>query len=122
MKRDKKRLLLSAIGLLVSTVPTLVCVLTYFPVWRERGSDYVISGLALLFSLLAILPLIRIIKQKLKSPSAYLVWLIIFLLFFSLSRIAEEVTVISFVGFVTNLIGSVFFKLAAREKSDNEKT
>ena len=122
MKRDKKRLLLSAVGLLVSTVPTLVCVLTYFPVWRERGSDYVISGLALLFSLLAILPLIRIIKQKLKSPSAYFVWLIIFLLFFSLSRIAEEVTVISFVGFVTNLIGSVFFKLAAREKSDNEKT
>jgi hypothetical protein len=41
-------------------------------------------------------------------------WFLIFISFFLLSRIAREMTVISFVGFVTNLLGSVFFRIARK--------
>jgi len=111
---DKRRLLFGFLGILVSTVPTVACVLSYFPLWQERGSECVLSGIALLLLLLALIPLIRIIKGRLKTPSAYMIWLIIFVLFFSLSKISEQMTVISFVGFSTNLLGSVFFKLSRK--------
>ena len=45
-------------------------------------------------------------------------WLVSFLIFFCLSRIADEMTVISFVGFVGNLIGALFFHLGRRERSE----
>jgi Co/Zn/Cd efflux system component len=50
------------------------------------------------------------------SPAAYVMWLIAFLLFFSLEKIAHEMTVISFVGFLSNLCGAVLFKFAASRK------
>ena len=111
---DKRRLLFALLGILVSCLPVTACVLSYFPLWQERGSECVLSGIALLLLLLALIPLIRIISGRLKTPSAYMIWLAVFVLFFSLSRISEQMIVISFVGFVTNLIGSVFFKLAKR--------
>ncbi len=46
-------------------------------------------------------------------------WFLCFALFFSLSKIADEMTVISFVGFVSNLIGAGVFKLAGRS-GENE--
>jgi hypothetical protein len=57
-------------------------------------------------------PIFRAIKRALASPSAPLLWLVIFLLFLSLSRIADDITVIAFVGFVSNLCGALFFRLA----------
>ena len=111
---DKRKLLFGFLGILISTVPTVLCVLSYFPLWQERGSECVLSGIALLLLLIALIPLIRIINGKLKTPSAYMIWLIIFILFFSLSKISEQMTVISFVGFTTNLLGSVFFKLSRK--------
>jgi Co/Zn/Cd efflux system component len=47
-------------------------------------------------------------------------WFISFLLFFSLSKIAEEMTVISFIGFTSNLIGAFFFKLGDRANTGEE--
>ena len=49
-----------------------------------------------------------------KSASSYLLWLIMFLLFITLSKIGEQMTVISFVGFISNLLGAICFKLAKR--------
>jgi hypothetical protein len=42
-----------------------------------------------------------------------------------LSKIADEMTVISFVGFTTNLIGMLFFKIArkyGKEEKDERRT
>jgi fumarate reductase subunit C len=49
-----------------------------------------------------------------KSASSPVMWFIIFVTFFLLSKIADEMTVISFVGFVTNLIGTLLFNLAKK--------
>ena len=116
----RKSLLFKGLGLVFSVLPVLLCVLFYFPVWHDAGGGKIISGGVLLLILLSILPLFRFIKSIIKSPSVHTLWFLSFLLFFSLSRIAEEMTVISFVGFISNLIGAFFFKLGSRERTDKE--
>jgi nicotinamide riboside transporter PnuC len=50
----------------------------------------------------------------LTSYSSYFLWLILFLLFFALSKIADQMTVISLVGFIGNLLGAICFFIAKR--------
>ena len=111
-KRKIKPFILRAIGLILCTVPVFMAVISYFPLWREAGDGRLLSGGALLLVILAWVPFFRFIKRLIASPSAYMMWLIIFIAFFMLSRIAEEMTVISFVGFVGNALGAVCFKLS----------
>ena len=88
--------------------------LNYFPIWREVGYESCIAGgVALLLALCAI-PLYKLIAERLKSFSSYLMWLVLFLLFFGMSRIADQMTVICFVGFVSNLMGAICFYIAKK--------
>lgn len=115
-----KRSLLRALALLVSTVPALICTAAYFPVWSVRGEGAVLSGFGLILTLLAAIPVFRYVKAHIGSISAPFIWLIVFAVFFALGSIAHEVTVIAFVGFVSNLVGAIIFKLSRKEKSSNE--
>ena len=110
-----KRLILQIVALLFSVVPPIIATLTYFPLWRERGSDEYLSGFVLFLLILALIPLFNIIKERLRSPSAHTMWFLIFILFFLLSKIADEMCVIAFVGFIGNLIGALLFRLAKRK-------
>ena len=56
----------------------------------------------------------------LKSPAVYTLWLIAFIAFSSLSRIADEMTVISFFGFISNAAGAVLFRLACGGEREND--
>ncbi len=114
----KSYILLNLVGIILSVGPALFATLAYFPLWRTRGPAEVISGGVLVLILLSSIPLFRIIMSRLKSPSAPIMWLIIFLFFLCMSKIADELTVISFFGFVGNLAGAVFFRLA---KSRNKQ-
>lgn len=121
-KRKYSAFLLYVLALFMSVVPVTVCILLYFPLWRRAGSGAVISGAVLILLLVAFVPLIRAIKTYFKSPSAYMIWFCSFILFLLLSNIAKDMTVISFVGFVSNLIGASLFKLAKRRtESESEK-
>lgn len=113
-KMSRKQLLLGIIGLIFCTVPPLLAILLYFPLWREMGGSAVLSGFSLLLILLSIAPLLKTLKRLLRSPAVYTVWLIAFLIFLVISKIAEQMTVICFVGFVGNAIGAVFFSIAKR--------
>jgi len=119
MRLVTKRRTLYALGVLFSTVPVIAAVLSYFPLWRERGSGAVLSGFSLLLLALATVPLARVIKERLRSPSAHLMWFLIFIFFYFFSKIADELTVISFVGFIGNLIGALLFRLS-RRKTEKE--
>lgn len=118
MKRSKTSIFVSfclhILGFILCILPPAVCVINYFPLWREVGYESCIAGGVALLLALCALPLYKLIAERLKSPSAYLVWLVLFLLFFGMSRIAEQMTVICFVGFVSNLLGAVCFFLAKR--------
>ena len=121
-KHGVKSFILSTLGLLLSVLPVSFAILLYFPLWRRAGGGAVLSGAVLILLIVAFVPLMRVIKAYFKSPSAYAIWFCSFLLFFTLSSIAEEMTVISFVGFVSNLLGAYCFKFAKRLKGSEEKS
>ena len=113
-----KRLIFNGCGFAVSVIPPIVAIFSYFPVWFERGAATALSGISLLLLLIAIIPLIRIIRELFKSPSAPLIWLCLFILFAMLGRIVDEITVVAFVGSVSNLIGAILFKLGGGKKNE----
>lgn len=108
-----RRGICGAVGTAVSIIPTAVAVLSYFPLWISEGGESVLSGFCALLLILTAVPLYRLIKRLLRSPSAWVMWLVTFLAFFFLSRIADEMTVISFVGVVSNVIGALIFRIGA---------
>lgn len=114
----KRRVGYTLLGLLFSILPPLLATLSYFPLFRSAGREALLSGAALLLLPLCALPLFRLIVRRLASPSVWQIWLLSFLLFFLLSRIARQMTVVSFFGFLGNLVGSFFFRKGA---SANEK-
>lgn len=107
-----KRLFFNALGLAVSIIPVTAAILSYFPVWARRGDSSILSGISLVLVAIALVPLYKHVRAALRSPSAPMMWFFSFLVFLLLSRIADEMTVISFVGFVTNVLGSLCFKRA----------
>ena len=120
-----KHLLFNALGIAVSVLPVTVSIFSYFPIWIKRGNASVLSGISLLLICLAIVPIFKYLKEIIRSPSAPVMWLFSFIIFLLLSRIADEMTVISFIGFITNLVGAFFFKLArryGREERDEGRT
>ena len=119
-KFTPKRILLFLVGLAVCTLPVLIAALSYFPIWSERGDGSIISGLLLLIVILAATPIFKAIKMLFRSPAAYLMWLFAFAVFFSLERIAHEMTVISLVGFISNVCGAFIFRLCTRDTERKE--
>ena len=120
MNSTLKKGLLKLIAFTVCTVPPIVATLTYFPLWKSRGGMAVISGFTVLLILISAYPLVKALKRVLSSPSIFTVWLFLFLTFALIRSIAYEMTVISFVGFLSNLIGACLFRLARREvKNEN---
>ena len=113
-----KRHALTLLGILVSVVPTAGAILLYFPVWKSAGAVSVVSGFGILLLTLASVPIFRIIKERFKSPSAHVMWLVLFILFFALSKIADQMVVISFVGFISNFISSFIFRAARSNKNE----
>ncbi len=80
------------------------------------GGEELICGGAVLLLIVCALPAFRYLKEHLRSPSVPLLWGACFLLFFALSKIAEEMIVISFVGWISNLAAAVAFRLSDRWK------
>ena len=116
MTFNKRCFVFKALGVIISTLPPLFAVLSYFPIWKERGAEAMLSGLSLFLIMVSVIPLFRTVKSILKSPSAPLIWFIIFIVFFSLSKIADDITVIAFIGFISNLVGALFFSISRKAK------
>jgi Co/Zn/Cd efflux system component len=122
MKPTLRSAILNAVGLTLSVVPPIVATVSYFPIWREEGAASVISGFCLLLLLISALPLARYAARRLSSPSVWMLWTAIFLLFYFLGKIAEQMTVIALVGTISNILGAVLFRLArVRREHDEEK-
>lgn len=120
MKQEKNsnfvNIILHIAGLLLCIVPPVICTLSYFPIWYHAGAEKALAGGSVILIILAAIPLFKFLRSYLESPASYIVWLIIFILFFLLSKIAYEMTVISFVGFVSNLLGAICFNIAKRRR------
>ena len=123
MHGAKKNIPLKIAALALSVLAPFIATISYFPLWIDKGAEFAISGISLCIMLVCALPIFKMVKRTLRPPSAPLIWLMIFILFFALSKIAEDITVIALIGFISNLIGAVLFKIADQntEKKQNEK-
>ncbi len=74
------------------------------------------GGGVLLVAIFA-LPIFKRLSRLLSGATPYVFWLVIFIFFFALSRIAEEIAVISLAGFIGNLIGAIIFKAEQRRRN-----
>lgn len=108
-------------GFLLCILPPAVCTLMYFPLWKAVGYESCIAGGTALLLALCAIPLYKLIKRFFTSYSSYMIWLILFLLFLGLSKIADQMTVISLVGFIGNLLGAVCFYIARRIGGRNKE-
>lgn len=124
MRAEKKannftyKLILRLLGILLCTVPVCAAVISYFPAWRAEGGEVVISGFTVLLIALCFVPLWNTVRRALSSPAAHTMWLIAFVIFFTMSKIADEMTVISLVGFIGNGAGALCFRLSRKDDKD----
>lgn len=114
-------LLLKIIGVCLCILPPFIATLSYFPLWQIRGVGAELSGVAVLLLIPILIPLLKLLREKIKSPSAPLVWIILFIVFSALSSICEQMKVISFFGALGNLAGAVLFNLAKKRSEDDEE-
>ena len=119
MTNRTKGNILKAIAVTIDVSVPLAATLTQFPLWVEKGNSALASGIVLSASTLFLLsvaftPLWRAILARLRSPASFVMWGIMTFLFISVKNLIDSLILISFAGFVGNLIGAVFFELAAR--------
>lgn len=106
-----KRKIVCGTGIAIDVIPALIATCTQFPVWIDRSSTATVSGLAILLIFFSCLPFLRQIKEYFKSPSAPVLWGVILALFIILQNIMDEMIAVCFVGTVSNIIGSIIYKV-----------
>ena len=77
----------------------------------QRSSEATVSGLFLFFALISIIPFLKQLKEYFKSPSAYVVWIILFSIFIVLRNIIDEMVIVCFIGMVANILGAVIYNI-----------
>lgn len=102
----------------------MAATLSQFPIWVDRSVASTISGLCLFLVALSCIPFYRQIKEYMKSPSAPVLWSILFVLFAILENIASEIKIVCFFGALANYLGTAIFRLAEnignREETEEE--
>ena len=111
MTNATKGKMLKATALAVDVSVPAIATLSQFPVWVERDTASTVSGLGLVLIALSCVPFYRQIRDYFKSPSAPVLWLVMFLAFAMLENIASEIKIVCFFGLVANLIGAGIYKL-----------
>ena len=120
MGKNVKSLVYKILGYALSIIPAFVCTIFQFPLWIQDKNSC-ISLLSLLLLGLCILPLWRMIKEGLKSPSAWKLWLILLILFTVVEHIIVGLRVIALVACPTSALGALFFRLAKQNEEKKEE-
>jgi phosphatidylserine synthase len=100
----------------------LIAILTQFPVWVEKSSEATVSGLFLLLAVVSCIPFWKQLKEYFKSPSIWVVWIILLVVFICLRNIIDQMVIVCFFGTIANVIGAGVYKLGSIiENKDQEK-
>ena len=98
----------SAVGL--DVVPVAIATLVQFPIWINRDAKSTVSGMFVLTMCLACIPFYKQIKEWFKSPSAWLMWTIVFVAMVVLRNIIDEMLPVCFVGLICNTAGEFIYQ------------
>lgn len=110
LHRSKGRII-KAFALTIDVGVPLAATISQFPIWIERSSDSTVSGLFVLFTLLSFIPFWRQLKSLFHSPSAPMLWTLLFVVFLTLRSIIDEMLIIAFCGMISNVVGVGLYKL-----------
>lgn len=110
MKNTTKGKILKGAALGIDVTVPLSVTLTQFPVWVNRDAQSTVSGLFLMLAVISCIPFYRKLKEYFKSPSAPVVWTILFVAFAVLENIAAEIKLVCFFGAIANYFGSLLYK------------
>ena len=111
------RWLFRTLGLALCVLPPALATLEYFPLWFSEGRTAV-SAVAVLLLLLSAVPIIRLVRKHLRSPSAWMLWLVLWALLAALRPILAAIETIALISFPTSLLGALCFRLARRQGED----
>ncbi len=117
--QDKRRLICKVIGILLCTVPAVVMTLAYFPLWLGEEKT-ALSILSVLVLALCAIPFRRVLAQALRSPSAWQMWLVLWLALTILESISAGLRAVSAVAFPCSLAGAWFFRIANGSKTNED--
>ena len=120
MTAKLKYIALDILALVTCITPPAATVVYFFPIWKTKGGEAVLSGFCLFLLILCAVPLFKRIREFFKNPSSRTIWIIGLVTFWSLSAIAEEMKVICAVGLIANVAGGFVYKLRDRYKEDKK--
>lgn len=111
MKNVTKGRIIKGSALCIDVGVPLAATISRFPIWVEESAESSMSGLFLVFAFLSCLPFLKQIREYFKSPSAWVVWVILFALFVALRNIIDQMVVVCFAGAVANVIGAFIYHI-----------
>lgn len=111
----KKKAFLKLLGFAFSVLPPLIATVDQLPLMSAAGKW---SVLAIIAIILCCMPFIKHLKRLLASPSAWMMWLLIFVFCVAFKAVIDEFYTISLFGLLGSAVGVILFKLAKEEKSD----
>lgn len=111
MTNKTKGKIIKAGAVTVDVAVPLVATLTQFPVWIEKSSEATVSGLFLFLSIICCLPFLKQLKEYFKSPSVWIVWVIMLALLICLRNIIDQMVIVCFFGTLANVAGAGIYKL-----------
>ena len=111
------KILLRILGVALCVLPPAISTLEFFPLWLSDGKS-ALSALSLMLLLLSALPLFRIVKRHLRSPSLWMLWLVLWILLEAFLPILSAIKTIALISFPTGILGAVCFRLASRREKE----
>lgn len=111
MKRFIAALTLRILALVACVVPAVIAIFQQFPV-IVQSTEKKVSAIALLLLLIAIIPLKRVLQDLFRSPSAWMIWLVIYVIFKVLGSLSESICAVAIVAVPFSVLGALLFSLA----------
>ena len=111
MSNKLKGRVIKAVALVFDILPPFIATLTQFPIWIEDSAEATLSGLVVVLAFISFIPLLKHIRNFIKSPSIVVLWLIGFLMLKVMQSIIDQMVIVCFVGLISNAIGMVIYKI-----------
>ena len=123
MKNKTKGNIIKGAALALDVGAPLAATLSQFPVWINKSAEATVSGLCLVFIVLSCLPFLKQIKEYFKSPSSWVVFTVLFVMFLLIRNIIDQMLVVTFVGMSANIVGAGIYTIGRQigEKEDKER-
>ncbi len=121
MKNKTKGNIIKWVSIILCVAAPLAATLSQFPVWIATSDRATISGIVVVLLFVSCVPFFRVIKEKLKSPAAWLVWTILAVITILLANIIFQMRFVCIVGAVSNGIGALLFKWAEHISNKPDK-